>query len=55
MARADVDGYSFTVGDFHLLLFAGFDRRTRTQEKCTSKNCGLLVMAPLPEHCGMRT
>ena len=21
--------YSFTVGDFHLLLFAGFDRRTR--------------------------
>ena len=26
---ADVDRYSFTVGDFHLLLFAGFDRRTR--------------------------
>jgi len=27
---ADVDRYSFTVGDFHLLLFAGFDRRTRS-------------------------
>src|SRR4051794_26471202 len=26
---------SFTVGDFHLLLFAGFDRRTRIQEFCT--------------------
>jgi hypothetical protein len=26
---ADADRYSFTVVDFHLLLFAGFDRRTR--------------------------
>jgi hypothetical protein len=25
---ADADRYSFTVVDFHLLLFAGFDRRT---------------------------
>jgi len=29
---ADVVRYSFTVGDFHLLLFAGFDRRTENQE-----------------------
>ena len=28
---ADADRYSFTVGDFHLLLFAGFDRRTKNQ------------------------
>jgi len=27
---ADVDRYSFTVVDLHLLLFAGFDRRTRS-------------------------
>jgi hypothetical protein len=26
--RADVDRYSFTVADFHRLLFAGFARRT---------------------------
>ena len=26
---ADVARYAFIVGDFHLLLFAGFDRRTR--------------------------
>ena len=32
---ADADRYSFTVEDFHLLLFAGFDRRTRSQEICT--------------------
>ena len=25
---ADVARYAFTVEDFHLLLFAGFDRRT---------------------------
>ena len=31
---ADADRYSFTVVDFHLLLFAGFDRRTRIQELC---------------------
>jgi hypothetical protein len=31
---ADVDRYSFTVGDFHLLLFAGFDRRTGILELC---------------------
>jgi hypothetical protein len=29
---ADAVRYSFTVGDFHLLLFAGFNRRTRNQE-----------------------
>src|SRR5205823_6558475 len=29
---ADAVGYSFTVGDFHLLLFAGFDRRTKNQD-----------------------
>jgi hypothetical protein len=28
---ADADRYSFTVEDFHLLLFAGFDRRTNNQ------------------------
>jgi hypothetical protein len=31
---ADAVRYSFTVGDFHLLLFAGFDRRTRILEIC---------------------
>ena len=29
---ADVDRYSFTVVDSHLLLFAGFDRRTTNQD-----------------------
>jgi len=29
---ADADRYSFTVVDSHLLLFAGFDRRTRIQD-----------------------
>src|SRR3954465_13597584 len=29
---ADLVRYSFTVGDSHLLLFAGFDRRTRALE-----------------------
>jgi hypothetical protein len=29
---ADADRYSFTVEDFHLLLFAGFDRRTEIQD-----------------------
>ena len=29
---ADADRYSFTVVDFHLLLFAGFDRRTESLE-----------------------
>jgi hypothetical protein len=29
---ADAVRYSFTVGDFHLPLFAGFDRRTRSQD-----------------------
>ena len=29
---ADADRYSFTVEDFHLLLFAGFDRRTESLE-----------------------
>ena len=29
---ADADRYAFTVEDFHLLLFAGFDRRTEIQE-----------------------
>ena len=29
---ADADRYSFTVVDSHLLLFAGFDRRTKSQE-----------------------
>jgi len=28
---ADADRYAFIVRDFHLLLFAGFDRRTRIQ------------------------
>jgi len=32
---ADADRYSFTVEDFHLLLFAGFDRRTESLEFCT--------------------
>ena len=31
---ADADRYSFTVVDSHLLLFAGFDRRTRSQDIC---------------------
>jgi hypothetical protein len=29
---ADADRYTSTVVDLHLLLFAGFDRRTRIQE-----------------------
>ncbi len=29
---ADADRYSFTVVDFHLLLFAGFNRRTISQD-----------------------
>src|SRR3954447_15945183 len=29
---ADVARYAFTVEDFHLLLFAGFDRRTKNQD-----------------------
>jgi hypothetical protein len=33
-----VDRYSFTVGDLHLLLFAGFDRRTKSQELCYKAN-----------------
>ena len=32
---ADVARYAFIVGDFHLLLFAGFDRRTIIQDLCT--------------------
>jgi hypothetical protein len=28
---ADAARYAFPVGDFHLLLFAGFDRRTRSR------------------------
>jgi hypothetical protein len=32
---ADADRYAFTVEDFHLLLFAGFDRRTANQGLCT--------------------
>jgi len=32
---ADADRYSFTVVDSHLLLFAGFDRRTINQELFT--------------------
>jgi hypothetical protein len=35
---ADADRYSFTVVDSHLLLFAGFDRRTIIQEFCTPGN-----------------
>jgi hypothetical protein len=31
---ADADRYSFTVVDFHLLLLAGFDRRTGSLELC---------------------
>src|SRR5689334_23237003 len=31
---ADVDRYSFIVVDLHHLLFAGLDRRTRSQETC---------------------
>ena len=33
---ADADRYSFTVVDSHLLLFAGFDRRTINQDICNS-------------------
>ena len=29
---ADADRYSFTVVDLHLLLFAGFDRRTEPHD-----------------------
>src|SRR3954449_6970710 len=39
---ADADRYAFIVGDFHLLLFAGFDRRTKTQEfwhKVSAADC----------------
>jgi hypothetical protein len=32
---ADADRYSFTVVDLHLLLFAGFDRRTGNQDLCS--------------------
>jgi hypothetical protein len=35
---ADVGRYSFTVVDFRLLLFAGFDRRTKSQELCYKAN-----------------
>jgi hypothetical protein len=31
---ADADRYSFTVVDLHLLLFAGFDRRTEILDFC---------------------
>ena len=34
---ADADRYSFTVVDFHLLLFAGFDRRTDNQDFCNGR------------------
>jgi hypothetical protein len=38
---ADADRYSFTVVDFHHLLLAGFDRRTRIQDFCiTSDGAG---------------
>ncbi|HME21198.1 MAG TPA: hypothetical protein VKI44_07575, partial [Acetobacteraceae bacterium] len=30
----DADRYSFTVVDFHHLLLAGFNRRTRSHELC---------------------
>ena len=36
---ADAVRYSFTVGDSHLLLFAGFDRRTRNQKFETAPTC----------------
>jgi hypothetical protein len=35
---AGADRYSFTVVDLHLLLFAGFDRRTVNQEFRTYQN-----------------
>ena len=35
---ADADRYSSIVGDFHLLLFAGFDRRTESLDLCRSAN-----------------
>jgi hypothetical protein len=34
---ADADRYSFTVVDLHLLLFAGFDRRTKNLDLCTGR------------------
>jgi hypothetical protein len=34
---ADVVRYSFIVVDLHHLLFAGFDRRTKIQEKHTKR------------------
>src|SRR3954451_14005180 len=42
---ADADRYAFIVRDFHLLLFAGFDRRTRTQDfrKCFASDSALLT------------
>jgi hypothetical protein len=36
---ADVDRYSFTAVDLHHLLFAGFDRRTRTQDFAPRCRC----------------
>jgi hypothetical protein len=34
---ADADRYSFTVVDFHPLLFAGFDRRTESLDFCADR------------------
>ena len=34
---AGVGRYAFTVVDFHLLLFAGFDRRTEKHSVCCTK------------------
>ena len=42
---ADADRYSFTVVDFHLLLFAGFNRRTINQEFCAKAKCRMISCA----------
>ena len=38
---ADADRYSFTVADLHLLLFAGFDRRTEILDFCSMRTAHL--------------
>jgi hypothetical protein len=63
---ADADRYSFTVGDFHLLLFAGFDRRTRISSDsrgsarswcCAADSCVIHagMQATEPSGCGITT
>jgi hypothetical protein len=48
---ADVARYAFIVGDFHLLLFAGFDRRTRIQADRVKTGLGGNAGEPSRQTC----